>query len=309
MEFRRNTSFCATCVQNRFPFFRFNLLKVEAKLGDMEYVYRSHGGWLMLLALLPVFWDACPFTWPVGLAIGAAAALVVNIITYLLFQHKINQLVKRVQEYAEMQTPTEYKNVYLDPELSYLVGVNGTNIALMTLNDKQYVLMAALDGDINKVLTSMDGFAGFTPLRRHISVINNYVDLMDCDGVYYACPDGYALFDKQTLAQKNIQDYLYLKLRGKLHDERKLFMIAVKNAEEEWYLTAEGSVMVFFTDIDARLYAQNTGMQYRIEEVYPETLLPLVQQSRGVVVLDHNERILYRRDAEHVSKILQLFVD
>lgn len=96
-----------------FPYITFNLIRRYCEIGDNAYKYQSHGGWFMaVFGLLPVIWDACPFTWQVGLFNGTVLALVFNIITYILFSNKIERIEAAVAT-QDINTQSPAQNLSL----------------------------------------------------------------------------------------------------------------------------------------------------------------------------------------------------
>lgn len=104
-----HTRFCAAKIGIQWPPISFHLIESDVETNEKKYRYRSHGGWFMVLgALLPLIIPNCPFTWKIGLAVGTGAALLLNIITFILFQRKIKRILKlRKQQYQPSPVPKE----------------------------------------------------------------------------------------------------------------------------------------------------------------------------------------------------------
>lgn len=235
---------------------------------------------------------------------------------YFITNNENSQIPSRSLIAAPKNTTDAQKQtnncMHIDPERSYFVSLDDTNLFMISENGKHYILITDNEECMQRTLLKFKDTANDKPVQEHISAIINWIETSDdIDGLYFAGDNDYQLFSKEELASMTFRDFLDIKIEEKCHDKQDFFAIMRQDDDESWYyVTSGGHLAVFLTDLDTNLCASKNGFErFKVKEIHPKDILHVVQECDGLKIMGCDGLVLYENNVKHVTKILQKYIN
>lgn len=310
MRIKDSFDACKVEVGTYWPPIQFNLICRDCKIGDKAYKYRSHGGWFMIiLGLLPVIWTTCPFTWQIGLAIGTVLALMLNTITYFLFDKKIKRLVDNISNPKSKENSSEnaLPDVEIHIDKPYFYALHNTAFVIANHDGKKYIMISETPDQLQNKINSAGKQNEYIVHSKLIgAIMHNIKNYDDVAGIALINGETTSITSIAELNKMNIPDYL----ETELESGSKIYAFKIREGSLS-HVTYDEQIVISLNYKNAihliNTLKLNDIQDVTIETIKPSRLIDLIQNSPGILILGANGLIDYNKSSEEVVQILRKF--
>lgn len=300
-------------INNHFPFIHLNVFRTIYSVNGQSCEFSLKGVLLtLILALLPNFWDACPWNMGIGIAIGAVIAVLWNIFAFMRFRAKVRKLEEMAAYESEPEAyhrapPPKQKKYQkeapatkFDVTKKYFIAKYGTQIAFNQTEECCYLILAETDADMRLLLADNKNLQYYKPSLCHIDTVVQLANMIGCNGIKMITDSGSYTRPLTDITSQAYHDML----EDTLKSQDELFAIVTYSEDGAYYITSDRGLAVCLSVMEADALGLQTSMRYEIKAMNVKMLRDVVAQTGGLCILDSSKTMLYCKPKEHVLSVL-----
>ncbi len=300
-------------INSQFPFIHFDVFRTIYSVNEKSCEFSIKGVLLtLILALLPRYWDACPWDAGTGIAIGGAIAVLWTIFTFIRFRIKVRKLDEAAaykpapKAYNQAPPPrqkiieTEAPTTTFDVTKKYFIAKYSDEIAFWKTEGCRYLILTETAADMTLFLADNENYKHYRPYLCHIDTVVQLANMIGCHRIRMITESGSYTRPLTDITSQPYNDLL----EDTLKSQDELFVVVAHSEDGAHYITSDDSLIVCLSKRDADALGLQLSTRNEVQSVNVQELRDIVVQVDGLCILDGNKTALYNKPNTHVLPIL-----